>query len=94
MVVRPGGANGSSRTEVRLQFWQCPCCAGDWEQAWDIFEKTLPVDTPDMPGVLEIMALDTEAEEKAARRQRELDLQVWLLRQRPYIPHNMKRRSS
>lgn len=29
-----------------------------------------------MPGVLEIMALDSEAEEKAARRQRELDLQV------------------
>lgn len=29
-----------------------------------------------MPGVLDIMALDSEAEEKAARRQRELDLQV------------------
>ncbi|RMZ53164.1 hypothetical protein APUTEX25_005153 [Auxenochlorella protothecoides] len=49
--------------------------AGDWDRAWEIFETTYPVEGDDMPGVLDIMALDSEAEEKAARRQRELDLQ-------------------
>lgn len=53
-----------------------PRHSGDWDRAWEIFETTYPVDGEDMPGVLDIMALDSEAEEKAARRQRELDLQV------------------
>ncbi|KAL6779792.1 MRPS9 [Auxenochlorella protothecoides x Auxenochlorella symbiontica] len=55
--------------------WGSAIITGDWDRAWEIFETTYPVEGDNMPGVLEIMALDSEAEEKAARRQRELDLQ-------------------
>uniref|UniRef100_A0A1D2AFX6 Uncharacterized protein n=1 Tax=Auxenochlorella protothecoides TaxID=3075 RepID=A0A1D2AFX6_AUXPR len=55
--------------------WGSAIITGDWDRAWEIFETTYPVEGDDMPGVLDIMALDSEAEEKAARRQRELDLQ-------------------
>lgn len=52
-------------------------CAGDWDSAWEIFEKHLPVDTPDMPDVMEILAFDNSAaESKAQRRQMEQDLKV------------------
>lgn len=48
---------------------------GDWDKAWEIFETEYPIDGDDMPELMDIMSLDPEAQEKAARRQRELDLQ-------------------
>ena len=80
-----GPSSGSARSFHRRLICVCaqaPCvvtrpCVGDWDSAWEIFEKQLPVDTPDMPDVMEILAFDNSAaESKAQRRQMEQDLKV------------------
>ena len=50
--------------------------AGDWDRAWDVFEGSFPVDTDDFPALEEMIALDPEAEDKDARRRREIHLQA------------------